>query len=73
MPNPNSNFSVSWRNDGHWDIIENRGRIRIRGEPGNVLVIDERDHKRSVPDPGPFRTVQAAMTWITDDLMYEGT
>lgn len=47
--------------------------FRIRGEPGNVIVMDERwnPHK-----PGPrgnmvSQTVSAAMLWIVEELMQE--
>lgn len=48
--------------------------FRIRGEPGNVLVLDERwnphrAHPR--PDTPPFRSIMAAMLWITEELMQE--
>lgn len=48
--------------------------FRIRGEPGRVLVFDERwnPHK---PTPrgeiGPFRSVLGAMLWIVEELMQE--
>lgn len=66
-------FSVSWRNPGHWDIYAERERaFRIRGEPGNVLVLDEREegppHPRAAVE---FRTVTAAMAWCADELMVE--
>lgn len=65
-------FSVIHRNPGHWDIICNEGRLfRIRGNIGEIWVSDERnqDHRRD--DPQNFKTVAAAMAYITDQLMFE--
>lgn len=47
--------------------------FRIRGEPGNVWVADERwDPNRPHPRESlRFKTVQAAMFWIMDELMQE--
>jgi hypothetical protein len=47
--------------------------FRIRGEPGGVVVFDERWNPR---DPHPreskkFRSVMAAMVWICEELMQE--
>jgi hypothetical protein len=67
-------FSVNYRNPGHWDIgSRQHGRsFAIRGGPGRVVVRDERlrpDQGR--PDSLVFKTVQAAMIYITDILMFE--
>lgn len=54
-----------------------RGReraFRIRGEPGNVLVSDERwnpHRERSEGGWMKFRSVMAAMVWICEELMQE--
>ena len=47
--------------------------FRIRGEVGNVIVMDERwDPTRPHPRTSmTFRTVGAAMLWISEDLMRE--
>ena len=64
-------FSVVYRNYGHWDIcVPGEGRIfRIRGGPGNYWVSEE----RAGPNDGLkyFKTVQACMSFITDELMFE--
>lgn len=47
--------------------------FRIRGEPGNVVVLDERWNPHN-PHPRPqhtFRSVMAAMLWIAEELMQE--
>jgi len=65
------NFSITWRNPGHWDIYsEKHGRLFcIRGKPGAVVVRDERE--RGIPNREGFPTVGAAMMWICATLMYE--
>lgn len=47
--------------------------FRIRGEPGNVVVFDERwnPHKPHPREPMIFRSVMAAMVWICEELMQE--
>lgn len=47
--------------------------FRIRGEPGNVLVMDERwNPRRPHPrDTLQFRSVAAAMLWIAEEMMQE--
>lgn len=47
--------------------------FRIRGEPGKVLVLDERWNPRAERPRGDmtFRTVSAAMLWIAEELMQE--
>jgi len=47
--------------------------FRIRGEPGEVLVMDERwnPHRERGGDPMKFRSVAAAMLWICEELMQE--
>jgi len=46
--------------------------FRIRGEPGNVILIDERwnPHKKAA-EPMIFRSVTGAMLWIVEELMAE--
>ena len=62
-----SDFRVTWRNSGHWDIHTEEGRLTIRGDVGNFQVNDER--------PGlvvrfrKFETDREAMRAITDLLM----
>lgn len=77
-------FSAFERNPGHWDIsatpaVPQPGRdfpvkeraFCIRGEPGKVTVRDERtDPDRPFPRESlKFKSVQAAMAWICDELM----
>lgn len=65
------NFAVSRAGHGHWDISDNHRRLfAIRGVPGAVVVRDERHDQ--VGEPPSFHTVAAAMSWITDELMFEG-
>jgi hypothetical protein len=48
--------------------------FRIRGEPGNVVVFDERwNPHRSEDDENPtvFKSVLGAMLWICEELMQE--
>ena len=68
-----TNFSVNYRNPGHWDIYDHQRRLFcIRGHPGGVIIRDEREpagtDKRHLDS---FATVDAAMAWITSTLMYE--
>lgn len=67
------NFSVYYRNPGHWDICTDVGRVfRIRGGPGNYQTMDERDDKYRKPDAiKQFKTLTACMIYICDELMYE--
>jgi len=74
-PGPHS-FSVNRRNPHHWDIYTDWGRaFRIRGEPGAVWVADEREMKTLPPLRNRqvinFRTVGAAMLWISEELLTE--
>jgi len=47
--------------------------FRIRGEPGNVVVFDERwdPHRPHPRDCMKFRTVALAMMWIIEELAQE--
>jgi len=64
-----NNFSVVYRNYGHWDICSTEARLfRIRGGPGNYHVLDERRRNVAMKD---FKTVQACMGYICDELMFE--
>jgi hypothetical protein len=48
--------------------------FRIRGEPGNVVVFDQRwnPHRDSEHDNPPrFKSVLGAMMWICEELMQE--
>lgn len=47
--------------------------FRIRGEPGDVMVMDERwnPHHPHPREPVKFRSVLAAMVWICEELMQE--
>lgn len=67
-------FSTIYRNPGHWDIVNKNGRLfRIRGDIGDVWVSDERPMIGEVGrrEAMKFRTVAAAMAYITDILMFE--
>ena len=52
---------------------ERERAFRIRGEPGRVIVLDERwnPHRDPCQNPMEFRTVSAAMLWIAEELMQE--
>lgn len=47
--------------------------FRIRGEPGNVIVTDERwnPHRPHPRESMVFRSIQSAMLWIVEELMQE--
>ena len=47
--------------------------FRIRGEPGNVVVYDERwnTHRERGQEPPRFKSVMGAMLWIMEELMQE--
>jgi hypothetical protein len=64
-------FSVGYRNPGHWDISSDGGRwFRIRGNPGDVTVHDERPEGPPRPrEPLHFKTVATAFVWIADQFM----
>lgn len=49
--------------------------FRIRGEPGAVVVLDERwdPHRPHPRESLRFRSVMAAMLWIAEELMQEPT
>jgi hypothetical protein len=50
--------------------------FRIRGEPGNVVVFDERwnPYRRERDEKPPvFKSVLGAMMWICEELMQEPT
>lgn len=66
-------FETLYRNPGHWDLVRHDGRaFRIRGEPGNVVVHDERKDGRPFPRAAlDFNSVIAAMTYCADQLMSE--
>lgn len=62
-------FSVFWRNHGHWDIVEQNGRLfTIRGEKGNVIVTNEQLQPQTQMK---FLTVSMAMAYVMEQLMYE--
>ena len=65
-----NHFTVTNRNYGHWDIWNKNERLfRIRGGPGRYCVIG--DHSKNHIETQYFKTVQACMSYITDDLMFE--
>lgn len=47
--------------------------FRIRGEPGHVVVFDERwnPHRERGKEPPSFKSVMGAMLWIMEELMQE--
>lgn len=63
-------FTVHWRNPGHWDVCQPlTGRaFTIRGEPGRVLLTDERAPPYQTDK---FQSVSAAILWVVDRLMDE--
>lgn len=65
-------FSVHYRNYGHWDIypVDGARSFRIRGGPGSYLVLDEREDAAR-KESRSFKTVQACMSYICDELMFE--
>jgi hypothetical protein len=63
-------FQVVNRNYGHWDVWQNDERIyRIRGGPGKYWVSG--DYSRREEKAKTFKTVQACMSYICDELMFE--
>lgn len=72
---PVKHFDVRRRNYGHWDVWawkspdEGERIYRIRGGPGAYVVIG--DHSRRHESIKEFKTVQACMSYICDDLMFE--
>ena len=67
------NFSVNWRNYGHWDIYGDKSRLFcIRGDPGAHYVRDERD-KSDNKGSKYFKTAASCMGYICDELMSELT
>jgi hypothetical protein len=65
------NFSVTYRNPGHWDIYGDGGRLFcIRGDSGDYYIRDERPEVGKT-SAGPFPTVESAMAWICATLMTE--
>ena len=69
------NFSVTWRNPGHWDIyagpVGHYKRVyAIRGTPGDFIVIDTKT-KTAYLSICHASSVQEAMTYICGQLMKE--
>ena len=63
-------FEVVYRNYGHWDVYQNGSRIyKIRGGPGKYWVSDEISNNSDRRKD--FKTLQMAIGYITDTLMYE--
>lgn len=52
---------------------ERERAFRIRGEPGDVLLMDERwdPHRPHPRESMRFRSVMAAMVWVCEELMRE--
>lgn len=74
MPEYPISFTVNRRNPHHWDVYAGNGRaFRIRGEPGAILVLDER-YDRELPihkTEVQVKTVGEAITYIADIFMAE--
>lgn len=66
-------FSVYRRNYGHWDVSSRgQGRLfRVRGGPGQWVVIDERKGKGANSSMLAFKDQSAAMAYICAELMHE--
>lgn len=58
---------------GHWDVSDGRARaFTIRGEPGSVVVNDEREDP-SRPHPREvvrFKSAASALLWCAEELGY---
>ena len=64
------NFSVNWRNPGHWDIyIGDARRYIIRGKSGSVIVENTKPETSYLPYL--CESVSQAMTFICGQLMKE--
>lgn len=74
-------LSTTWRDPGHWDVMAyskeagmKERAFRIRGNPGRVVLYDERsgakygEHPR---EPKKFVTVREAMAYVVSELMDE--
>jgi hypothetical protein len=60
-------FSVSCRDEGHFDIYGDKGReFRIRGEHGKFSVSDERRENRAFEGWQEFKSLQAAFMFVAD-------
>ena len=68
-----SNFTVRHRNPGHWDILIANGRaFRVRGGPGKYWISDERRDSSNFGRLNiDFKTIDQAMLWICNELMFE--
>lgn len=76
MTDGNGYFSVHQRNPGHWDVSDGKERaFAIRGEPGMVIVRDERsDEQKYGKFPRAslnFPSIQAAIGYIAFQFMAE--
>lgn len=68
-PKMPQDFQVRRRCFGHWDIYTSEGRVFcIRGGPSAYIVRHEKDSQTPC---AKFKTVQACMGYITDQLMFE--
>lgn len=59
--------------DGYTTALDGQKEraFRIRGEPGAVVVLDERWNPYATPQPTKFKSVMGAMLWIIEELMQE--
>jgi len=64
-------LSLNERNQTSGRDGQSERAFRIRGEPGNVIVFDERWNPHGNPQPPKFKSVMGAMLWIMEELMQE--
>lgn len=73
-PGRASAFNAAHPNGFTSDTDDGRERaFRIRGEPGDVVIFDERwnPHRERGGEPLKFRSVLSAMLWIVEEMMQE--
>lgn len=66
-------LSLNERNQTTAKDGQSERAFRVRGEPGKVVVYDERwnPHRERGGDAPTFKTVMGAMLWIMEELMQE--
>ena len=66
-------LSLNERNQASAKDGDRERAFRIRGEPGNVVVYDERwnPHRERGQNAPSFKSVLGAMLWIVEELMQE--
>lgn len=66
----NSYMSISRRDTHHFDIGNGVRRVFcIRGEPGEIVVRDEREGPTKSKDLPIFKTASAAIMWCADEML----